>query len=160
MTRLTLIAAVGRNGAIGASGQLPWHLPEDLRHFKAVTMGHPMIMGRKTFDSIGRPLPGRRTIVITRQSGWRQGGVETAHSFPEALALAGPADEVFVAGGGEIYEMAMPFARRLVLTEVDLDTPGDTFFPAWDPALWVCTESDPRDGFTFVTYERRSGMDS
>lgn len=155
MTRVTLIAALGRNGVIGADGTMPWHLPEDLRHFKATTMGHPLVMGRRTFDSIGRPLPGRRTIVITRNPQWHHAGVESAHSFAEALALAGPSDEVFVAGGGEIYAQALPYAHRLVLTEVDAEPEGDTHFPDWDRADWSESVRESHDGFAFVTYERR-----
>lgn len=155
MTRISLLAAVGRNQVIGTDGQLPWHLPEDLRHFKATTMGHPMIMGRKTFDSIGRALPGRRTIVLSRNASWSHAEVEVAHSFPEALALAGPADEVFVVGGGLVYAEALPFANRLVLTEVDAEPDGDALFPSWDRAEWTEVERDPRDGYSFAVYERR-----
>ena len=154
MTDLTLIAAVGRNGVIGADNEMPWHLPEDYAFFKRTTMGHAMIMGRKTFDSIGRALPGRRTIVITRQPDWTHADVETAHSLTGALSLAGPADEVFVCGGGQVYVEAMPFARRLLITEVDQEPAGDVMFPAIEPALWRETGREPRDGFSWVTYER------
>lgn len=154
MTRVTLIAALGRNRVIGADGTMPWHLPEDLKHFKATTMGHPMVMGRKTFDSIGRPLPGRRTIVITRNPQWRHSDVETAHSLADALGLAGVAEEVFVIGGGEIFAQAMPFAQRMVLTEIDSSPEGDAFFPAWDPDEWQEVEREQHEGFAFVTYER------
>jgi len=157
MTRLTLIAALGRNRVIGKDGTMPWHLPEDLNHFKALTMGHPMIMGRKTFDSIGRPLPGRRSIVITRDRAWRVPGVEVAHSFDEALDLAGPADRVFVIGGGEVYAVSLPFADRLELTEVDAEPEGDTWFPEWDPAQWREVARDRRDGYAFVSLERAGG---
>ena len=129
MTRLTIIAAVARNGVIGHSGGMPWHLPGELAQFKATTLGHTLVMGRATFDSIGRALPGRRTIVITRNPTWHHAGVETAHSFADALALAGPGDEVFAAGGAQIYELALPFAQRLVVTEVDAEPEGDTWFP-------------------------------
>ncbi len=154
MTRVTLVAAVDRVGVIGADGAMPWHLPEDLRHFKATTMGHPMVMGRKTFDSIGRPLPGRRTIVVTRNRHWQHADVETAHSFDEALALAGPADEVFVVGGGEIYAQALPFAHRMILTEIDTEVAGDTRFPAWSRDQWHESDRVAHEGFAFVTYER------
>lgn len=156
MTRITLIAALGRNRVIGRDGQMPWHLPEDLRHFKATTLGHPLLMGRRTFDSIGRPLPGRRSIVITRSPDWHHPGVESAHSFPSALALAGPADEVFVIGGGEVYAAALPFAHAMVLTEVDAEPEGDTYFPEWDPEQWSEVARVPGDGLAFVTYERSS----
>ena len=115
---ITLLAAVGANHVIGREGEMPWHLPEDLAHFKATTMGHTLVMGRKTYDSIGRALPGRRTIVMTSQIGWHAPSVEVAHSLAEALALAGPT-EVFIVGGGEIYQQSIPFADRLMLTEVD-----------------------------------------
>ena len=154
MTNVTLIAAVGRNGVIGADNDMPWHLPEDFAFFKRTTMGHPMVMGRKTFDSIGRVLPGRRTIVVTRQADWSHADVETAHSLSEALSLAGPADEVFVCGGGQVYAEAMPWARRLLITEVDQSPEGDVRFPEIDPAVWQEVAREVRDGFSWVTYER------
>ncbi len=154
MTRITLIAALGRNLAIGRDGEMPWHLPEDLRHFKETTMGHPLIMGRLTFDAIGRPLPGRRTIVVTRSLAWHHAEVESAHSFPEALALAGPADEVFVVGGGQIYREAMPYATRMVLTEVDAAPAADTFFPEWVVDDWRETHRVEHEGFAIATYDR------
>ena len=154
MTRITLLAALGRNRVIGREGDMPWHLPEDLRHFKHTTMGHAMVMGRKTFDAIGRVLPGRRTIVITRQPDWAHPGVETAHSLPEALSLAGPGDEVFIVGGGEVYAEAMPFAQRMVLTEVDDAPEGDTWFPPWSGAQWREVSREPHEGFDIAVYER------
>ncbi|MBM6398981.1 dihydrofolate reductase [Phycicoccus sonneratiae] len=155
MTRVSLIAAVARNGVIGAGDTMPWHLPADFAFFKATTMGHPLVMGRRTFDSIGRVLPGRRTIVITRQADWSHAEVETAHSLVGALSLAGPADEVFVAGGGEVYAEAMPFAHRLLVTEVDQEPEGDVHFPPIDPATWRETAREPGDGCAWVTYARR-----
>lgn len=154
MTRVTLLAAIGQNLVIGREGQMPWHLPADLRHFKQTTMGHPMVMGRKTFDAIGRALPGRRTIVVTRQPGWQHADVETAHSLPEALALAGPADEVFVVGGGQLYREAMPYAQRMVLSLVPSAPEGDTFFPEWDRREWREAARSQEDGFELVTYDR------
>lgn len=154
MTRVTLIAALGRNRVIGADGTMPWHLPEDFRHFKATTMGHPLVMGRRTYDSIGRALPGRRTIVITRDTDWHRPDVETAHSFADALSLAGPADEVFIAGGGQVYAEALPYAHRLILTEVDLSPEGDTVFPQWQASHWCETDRVPHEGFDIVTLER------
>ncbi|WP_035934236.1 dihydrofolate reductase [Knoellia aerolata] len=154
MTQVTLIAAVGRNGVIGADNDMPWHLPEDFAFFKRTTMGHAMIMGRRTFDSIGRVLPGRRTIVITRQPDWHHPDVETVHSLDDALGLAGPVGEVFVAGGGEVYRQAMPFAHRLLITEVDQEPEGDVRFPEIDPTQWRETARVERDGFAWVTYER------
>jgi len=150
---ITVLAAVGANLAIGRDGNMPWHLPEDLAHFKATTMGHVMVMGRKTYDSIGRALPGRRTIVITRQAGWYAPSVEVAHSLPEALALAGPAD-VFVVGGSNVYQQAMPFADQMLLTEIQQSPEGDAFFPSFSTDDWRETAREGHDGFAFVTYER------
>ena len=153
---VTLVAAVGRNRVIGRDNDLPWRLPEDLAHFKALTMGHTLVMGRRTFDSIGRPLPGRRTVVVTRRPDWTVEGVEVAHSLPEALRLAvGDGDtEVFVVGGGQVYAEAMSVATRLLLTEIEQAPEGDTLFPEVNPADWSETSRDQRDGFAFVTYER------
>lgn len=153
---ITLVAAVSRNGVIGVAGGLPWHLPEDLRHFREVTMGHALVMGRRTFDAIGRPLPGRRTIVVTKDPAWRREGVEVAGSLDEAWRLAGPGP-VMVAGGGQIYRQAMDRADRLELTIVDRDVIGDTFFPAVDPARWRLAARDQRDGYAFDSYVRRPG---
>ena len=154
MTRLSIIAAVARNGVIGHRGGMPWHLPGELAQFKATTLGHTLVMGRATFDSIGRALPGRRTIVITRNPTWQHPGVETAHSFADALSLAGPADEVFAAGGAQIYELALPFAQRLVITEVDAEPEGDTWFPSWARADWVEVRREAHDGWSRVVHER------
>lgn len=151
---IILLAAVGANHVIGRDGEMPWHLPEDLAHFKATTMGHTLVMGRKTYDSIGRALPGRRTIVMTSQLGWHAPSVEVAHSLAEALALAGPT-EVFIVGGGEIYQQAMPFADQLMLTEVEQSPEGDVVFPTIEPAHWRETARQAHDGFAFVTYERK-----
>ena len=151
---IILLAAVGANHVIGREGEMPWHLPEDLAHFKATTMGHTLVMGRKTYDSIGRALPGRRTIVMTSQRGWHAPSVEVAHSLAEALALAGPT-EVFIVGGGEIYQQAMPFADLLMLTEVDQSPEGDVVFPTIEPAHWRETARQAHEGFAFVTYERK-----
>lgn len=153
---ITVLAAVGANLAIGHAGSMPWHLPQDLAHFKATTMGHVMVMGRKTYDSIGRALPGRRTIVITRQQGWHAPSVEVAHSLPEALALAGPAD-VFVVGGSDVYRQALPFADQMLLTEIEQSPVGDAFFPAFTSQDWRETARETHDGFAFVTYEHTLG---
>ena len=157
---MTLIAAVGSNGVIGADNAMPWHLPEDFAFFKRTTMGHAMLMGRRTFDSIGRVLPGRRTIVITHQSGWTHPDVETAHSVAGALALAGPAADVFVCGGGQIYAEAMSMAQRLLITEVDQAPTGDVTFPDIDPVVWAETSRQSRQGFSWVCYQRRMGQAS
>jgi dihydrofolate reductase len=154
MTNVTLIAAVGRNGVIGADNDMPWHIPDDFAYFKRTTLGHPIVMGRRTFDSIGRVLPGRRTIVVTHQPDWAHPGVETAHSLSEALSLAGPADEVFICGGGQIYAEAMPWAHRLLITEVDESPEGDVHFPEIDISDWREVSREPREGFSWVAYER------
>ena len=151
---ITVLAAVGANRAIGRNGDMPWHLPQDLAHFKATTMGHTMVMGRKTYDAIGRALPGRRTIVITRQKGWHAPGVEVAHSLADALALAGPT-EVFVIGGGQVYQEAMPFADQMMLTEIEQSPEADVFFPEFDLDHWHEVVRERHDGFAFVTYVRR-----
>jgi dihydrofolate reductase len=158
--RVSLIAAVAANGVIGRDGRMPWHLPEDLKRFKALTMGHAIVMGRKTFDSIGRLLPGRRTIIVTRRRGFRMDGAQIAHSLTDALALARDDHEVFVIGGGEIYEQALPLASRLHLTEIDATADGDVHFPPIEPTQWRETSREHHragDGtaFDFVVYDRR-----
>jgi dihydrofolate reductase len=160
LSRVTLVVARAANGIIGKDGGLPWHLPADLKHFKAVTMGAPMIMGRKTFASLGRLLPGRRHIVLTRDSGWSAPGAEVARSADEALALAGP--EASVIGGAEIFALLLPRATDIELTEVHLDADGDTFMPAFDPDEWreVRREDHPaedgRPAFSFVRLARKA----
>ena len=151
--RLTLVAAIGANRAIGVDGGMPWHLPEDLRHFKEVTMGGVMIMGRRTWDSIGRALPGRRTVVITSDRSWSAPGAEVAHSLAEALLVAGDS-EVFVVGGGEIYAQTIELASRLEITHVEVSSEAEVFFPEIDPEAWGEVRRDEREGFTFVTYAR------
>jgi dihydrofolate reductase len=152
---ITLVAAVASNGVIGADGGLPWHLPDDLRRFKALTMGHTMIMGRRTFESIGRALPGRVSIVVTRDAGWTAPGVTVAHSVDEALALAGPGSEVMVVGGGEVYRQTLDLADRLEITHVDVDAVGDTRFPEIDPAVWQLGARQDSSGCWFASYTRR-----
>lgn len=152
---VVLVAAVARNGVIGADGGMPWHIPADLRRFKRITMGHPMVMGRKTFESMGA-LPGRRSIVITRDRGWRADGAEVADSLDTALALAASTDElIMVVGGGQIYAQAIDRADRLEITHLDRDAPGDTVFPPIDPARWSVADREDADGLAFVTYTRR-----
>jgi dihydrofolate reductase len=148
---IILIAAVGANGVIGRDNDLPWRIREDLQHFKQLTLGHTLVMGRKTYDSIGRPLPGRRTVVVTRQPDWEVDGVEVVHTVEEALKQEG---EIYVAGGGEIYRQAFPYADRLELTEVDQSPDGDVTFPTFDRSAWTETARTPMAGFTFVTYDR------
>jgi dihydrofolate reductase len=158
--QLALIAAMASNRAIGYKGQLPWRLPEDLRRFKTITMGHVLLMGRTTFDSIGRALPGRRTIVVTRQSDWSAADVEVAHSIEAALEKAGK-ERVFVAGGAEIYAQTLDCADRLYLTLIDREVQGDAFFPEFDRAAFEVVERETHEEatlpFEFVTLERRNG---
>ena len=144
---ISYVVAVSRNGVIGREGGLPWHISSDLKRFKQITMAKPIVMGRKTWDSLPKkPLPGRRNIVITRQGGFAAEGAEVAASPEEALALCGDAPEVAVIGGGEVYRLFWPHVDRLYLTEVDLDVEGDTHFPAPDPAEWreVAREIHPK----------------
>ena len=148
---LSLIVAVAANGVIGRDNQLPWHLPEDLRHFKQMTLGKAMVMGRKTYQSIGRPLPGRRSIVVSRNPGWQAVGVETAGSLTAALALAAP-DEVMVIGGASLFAEALPLADRLFLTDLHRAYDGDVSFPAWDRDAWREVWRRDSDGDPPVSY--------
>jgi dihydrofolate reductase len=150
---VTVIAAVTRNGVIGRDNDLVWRDRDDLQRFKRLTMGQVLVMGRKCYESIGRPLPGRTTIVVTRQPDWSADGVRVAHSLEEALKLADGKD-VYVAGGGEIYALALPQADRLELTEVDQEADGDIHFPEVDWSQWRETAREQRDGYAWVTYDR------
>ena len=157
--RIHLVAAVASNGVIGARGTLPWRLPEDLRHFKALTFGHPVIMGRRTWQSLGKPLPGRENIVVTRDRAFSAPGASVAASLEAALALCADSPRVFVIGGGELYAAALGCADVLVLTEIQRDFEGDARFPEFDRAAWRECERIARsaaDGmrFDFVRYER------
>ena len=156
MTNVTLIAAVGRNGVIGADNDMPWHLPEDFAFFKRSTMGHPMIMGRKTFESFPAPLPGRRHIVLTRNSGWAAPGAEIAHTREEAIALAGDVPEIAVIGGAEIFRMFEALADAAELTEVHLSPDGDAVMPPFDPSRWREVSREDFDTHSFVRLERAS----
>lgn len=152
---LAMIAAMSRNRVIGHQGRLPWHEPEDLRHFKTTTLGHALIMGRKTFECLGKPLPGRRCIVITRQPAWRPAGVEVVATLAEAIRRARDTDPLpFIGGGGEIYALALPEATRIYLTTVDMDAHGDAFFPALEPTQWRETERRVSGRLLFQTLER------
>jgi dihydrofolate reductase len=159
--RISVIAALAKNRVIGIENRLPWRLPEDLAHFKALTLGHPVVMGRKTFESLGRPLPGRTNIVVTRNPGYRQPGCHVVDSIPAALALARNADEIFFIGGAELYAQVMPLADRLYLTEVDLEPEGDAWFPEYERSAFHersreshVGEKGDRLRFDFVVYER------
>ena len=158
--RLSLIAAVAANGVIGSDNALPWRLPEDLKRFKALTLGHPVIMGRKTYESIGRPLPGRRNIVVTRNAAYQTDGCEVVASLAAALAACqGGSDEIFVIGGAQIYAEALPLAQRLYLTEIHAGFAGDAHFPAFDRNTWRETARERHRGeediaFDFAVYDR------
>jgi dihydrofolate reductase len=159
---VSLVAAVARGGVIGRDGTLPWHIPEDLAFFRNLTMGHPVVMGRVTWDALPerfRPLPGRRNIVVTRNPAWRAEGAERAASLDEALGLLDGSAEVFVIGGSEIFAAALPRADALVLTELELDVAGDVFFPQWDRETFrevsrVGLVSADGTALAFVTYAR------
>lgn len=166
--KIALIVAVAEGGVIGRRGGLPWHLSADLRYFKRTTMGRPLVMGRRTWDSIGRPLPGRESIVVTRQPDFATAGVRITHDPDEALALAlriaegDGADEVMIIGGAQIFDALRPRADRIYLTEIHARFPGDVFFAAPDPARWRETSrserlSEDRSGldYTFVVYDRQ-----
>ena len=159
--RVTMVAAVAENGVIGADANIPWHLPEDFAHFKTTTMGHVLVLGRTTHEGIGRPLPGRTTIVLTRDPSWSAPGVEVAASMPDALALADriladqPADRhVMIGGGAHVYAAAMPYADEQLISEIPLSPEGDTHYPELNPKRWREVSREPRDGFTVVTWER------
>jgi dihydrofolate reductase len=167
--KLSLIVAAANNNVIGRNNELPWHLPQDLKYFKSVTLGKPVIMGRKTFESIGKPLPGRTNIVITRQSDWQHAGVLVASSVKDAVALAEnfrnelgqTAEEIMVIGGAEIYRSALPLADKVYLTRIDADVIGDAWFPALSETDWVCEselEGDPDASLAhrFLTFRKVS----
>jgi len=158
-TRIYLVAAVSLNGVIGANGKLPWHLPEDLKHFKKLTLGHPIIMGRRTWESLGKPLPGRENVVISRTPGFEAPGASVATSVESAVALCSGEAVTFVIGGAEIYAAALPLADGLVLTEIDGIYEGDTQFPEWDRKAWRVSQKETHTSnegvrFSFVLYER------
>lgn len=158
-SRLTIIVATDLQGGIGIDNKIPWRVPEDMAYFKRTTTGHPIIMGRKTFDSLGRPLPNRRNIVITRNAAWQHEGVESVSSLAQAIALLAGAD-AFIIGGAQIYVEALPYTARLLVTEIGKRYDCDTFFPAIDPQQWhevardqYHSESNNFD-YAFVTYDR------
>ncbi len=160
MTTINVIAAMARNRVIGINNTLPWRLAADLQHFKALTMGHHIIMGRKTYESIGKPLPGRTTVIVTRAAEYRVEGCLTATSIDAALAACGNDTDIFFVGGADLYAQILPRANRLYLTEIQADYTGDAFFPALDHAVW--REIERREntspdglGYHFVTYQRR-----
>ena len=160
---ISLIVAASTNNVIGLHGDLPWRLSDDLKRFKAVTMGKPIIMGRLTWESIGRPLPGRQNIVVTRQADYSAEGCDVVTSVDEALDAAGAVPEIMVIGGGDIYRQLLPRASRVYLTRVEAEIEGDTFFPELDDAEWELVASEPHEAdeknahaFTFMTLQRRN----
>jgi dihydrofolate reductase len=162
MPEIIGIAAVAANGVIGAGNDIPWRIPADWQRFKALTIGHVLIMGRKTYDSIGRALPGRITFVITRDRMWRGDGVRAVPSLDEAFdhAMQLHPQTIFVAGGGEIYRAAWDRLTGLEITEVDQNPDGEVIFPAIAPDAWIETGREPHDGYSFVSYRRRSQQES
>lgn len=156
MTEIVGIAAVARNGVIGADDDIPWRIPEDWRRFQRLTLGQVLIMGRKTYDSIGRPLPGRTIFVITRDKMWRGEGVQTAPFLDAAFELAAALqpETIFVAGGGEVYRAAWDRLQRLEITEVDAEPAGEVTFPEISPTVWRETARETHDGYAFVTFVR------
>lgn len=160
MPKLSLIVAIAKNGVIGINNTLPWHLPEDLKRFKALTMGHHIVMGRKTYDSLGRLLPGRTTVIVTRNHDYRVQGALVAHSLPQALAMCENDDEVFLIGGAELYQAGLALADTLYLTEIDLEVEGDAHFPQIPHAEFVETAREAHVSekglkFSYVTYYRK-----
>ena len=162
--RISIVAALARGGVIGRDNEIPWRIPEDARHFRALTMGHPVVMGRRTWDSLPaayRPLPGRRNIVLSHDPDWRAEGAERAGSLDEALELVDGAPRLFVIGGAGIYAAALPIADELLLTEIDADIDGDRVFPAFDPDVFAEIAREPLVSeagvsLSFVTYTRRA----
>jgi dihydrofolate reductase len=155
MIMVSIIVAMGRNRAIGKDNQLMWHLPADLKHFRQVTMSKPVIMGRKTFESIGKLLPGRTNVVVTRQSGYNAPGCLVAGSLEEALGLMAQEPEVFIAGGGDIYRQAIPLTDRMYITIIDHNFDADTFFPEFDAGEWVIVEerrheADEKNSYSMI----------
>jgi dihydrofolate reductase len=159
---LSILVAMARNRTIGVNNTLPWRCPEDLKHFKTLTMGHHMIMGRKTFDSIGKPLPGRTTVIVTRNTDLRIEGCLIAHSLKEAIAVCVGDEEIFIVGGAELYRQAISLVDTLYITEIQQDIEGDAHFPEFDKSAWLETSREVRSqetpqslNFHFVTYRRK-----
>lgn len=159
--RIVMVAALAENRVIGRDGDIPWHIPEDMRHFREVTRGHTVVMGRVTYQGIGHPLPFRTNVVVTRQEGWTADGVLVAGSLEHALEQAREVHaecgaDIVIGGGTQIYEAAMPVATHQILTEVHQRPPGDTYYPEFDALEWVETRREDRDGFSWVWLDRRT----
>lgn len=160
MTTLSLIVAIAQNNVIGVNNTLPWHLPEDLKRFRALTMGHHIIMGRKTFESLGRLLPGRTTVIVTRNPKFSVEGAIVVHSLDAAIKACGDDAEAFLIGGAELYEQGMQYAQKLYMTEIDLAVDGDAFFPQWDHQIWLEASreqhlSENGLSYCYVTYVKK-----
>lgn len=152
--KIILIAAVSKNNVIGENDRIPWNYPEDLKRFKKLTMGHPIIVGRKTYESIGRTLPGRQNIILTRNEDYKIEGADVCHSLDEAFEKS-EGEKVFVIGGQSVYEKSMPVADQLEITRVHKEVDGDVFFPEIDHDKWVETKREDKDEYSFVTYIRK-----
>lgn len=153
---ITIIVAIGNNYVIGKNGWMPWNLPEDLRHFKEKTLNHTVVMGRKTFEAIGKPLPKRRNIVVTRDPRWHFEGVEIISDLQRFLQdHQDSQEEIFIAGGAQIYQMALPYAKKLIISHIDTEIDGDTFFPAWDRTKFEVTETVVYPDFSVKTYQKK-----
>jgi dihydrofolate reductase len=161
MTQLSIIVAIANNRVIGINNTLPWHLPEDLKRFRALTTGHHIIMGRKTYESLGRLLPGRTTVIVTRNKDYKVEGALIAYSLESAVALCKNDDEVFLIGGAELYQDGLKLADKLYITEVDLTVDGDAFFPEFDLSVWQETSREAHTSaqglpFGYITYSRKN----
>ena len=157
---ISLIVALAKNNVIGLNNTLPWHLPEDLKHFRSLTTGHHIIMGRKTYESLGRLLPDRTTVIVTRNNDYQVDGALIAHSLDAAIALCQNDEEVFVIGGAELYQVGIKLANKLYITEIELDVPGDAYFPAYDVAEWQESSREAHTSaqgllFSYITYIRK-----
>jgi dihydrofolate reductase len=160
MTKLSTIVAIANNRVIGVNNTLPWHLPEDLKRFRTLTMGHHIIMGRKTYDSLGRLLPGRTTVIVTRNNDFKVEGALIAHSLQDAIALCKDDDEAFLIGGAELYQEGLKLSSKLYITEIVLDVEGDAYFPEYSSDAWLETSreahvSEQGLAFNYVTYVRK-----
>jgi len=153
---ITIIVAIGKNFVIGKDGWMPWNIPEDLRQFKEKTLNHTVVMGRKTFEAIGRPLPKRKNIVVTRDPRWHFDGVETIGDLEAFLQeMQSKEEEIFIAGGAQIYQMALPYADKLIISHIDTEIDGDTFFPKWDRSKFDVTDTVDYKDFSVKTYIKK-----
>ncbi len=160
MACLSLIVATAKNRVIGVNNTLPWHLPEDLKRFRALTTGHHIIMGRKTYDSLGRLLPGRTTVIVTRNQAYKVEGAIVVHSLKDAIAACGDDKEVFLIGGAELYKDGLKLANKLYVTEINAEYEGDAFFPEFNLSEWIAAEAEAYTssnglGFRYITYQRK-----